>query len=213
MPSPRLLVIAKAPVAGRSKTRLCPPCSPAQAAELAEAALVDTLEAVSRTECGGRTIVLDGTPGNWLPEGFEVVPQVEGGLAKRLAGAFSRVDGPALLIGMDTPQVDPGLLGESLSRLDQPGDDAVLGPCIDGGYWAIGMKRSDPAAFDGVPMSTHRTGEFQLERLAELGMSVAELPELRDIDFFEDARVVAADSPDGEFARVFRTMEPSLCPN
>ncbi len=213
MSPPRLLVIAKAPVAGRSKTRLCPPCSPEQAAELAEAALADTLDAVSRTDCAGRTIVLDGQPGDWLPEGFEVIPQVDGGLGERLAAAFAVVDGPALLIGMDSPQVDPELLGESLSRLDQAGNDSVLGPCIDGGYWAIGMKHPDPGAFEGVPMSTDRTGEFQLRRLREIGMSVEMLPELRDIDFFEDARQVAEGWPDGEFARVFRSMEPDLCPS
>lgn len=211
MPLPRLLVIAKAPVAGRSKTRLCPPCSPRQAADLAEAALVDTLDAVDRTECGGRTIVLEGSPGDWLPEGFEVVPQVEGGLADRLAAAFSQAGGPALLIGMDTPQVDPGLLGDSLDQLGQARPGAVLGLSADGGYWAIGMNERQPGAFEKVPMSTARTGEFQLRRLAELGLSVEMLPELRDIDFFEDARQVAGDWPDGEFARVFRSMETSLC--
>jgi len=121
MSSARLIVIAKAPVAGRSKTRLCPPCSPEQAARLAEAALVDTLDAVARTECGGRTVVLEGPPGDWLPEGFDVVPQAEGGLGDRLAGAFSQITGPTLLIGMDTPQVDPVLLGNSLHRLVETG--------------------------------------------------------------------------------------------
>lgn len=213
MSLPRLLVIAKAPVAGRSKTRLCPPCSPEQAAQLAEASLVDTLDAVSSTECGGRTIVLDGAPGDWLPEGFEVVPQVEGGLGDRLAGAFSGMEGPALLIGMDTPQVDPVLLGNSLERLHGSGEDAVLGLCPDGGYWAIGMRSSQPGAFEGVPMSTGRTGEAQLGRLRDLGLSVGLLPEVADVDYFSDAARVAKEWPEGEFARVFRTMEPSLCPS
>lgn len=212
MPLPRLLVIAKAPVAGRSKTRLCPPCSPDQAAELAEAALVDTLDAVSRTECGCRTVVLEGTAGDWLPEGFEVVPQAGGGLGDRLAGAFAQIDGPALLIGMDTPQVDPELLGASLAHL-QGSDDTVLGLCPDGGYWAIGMKEPHPEAFDRVPMSTDRTGEIQLERLRELDLSVGRLPEISDVDFFEDARRVAAVYPDGEFARAVRRLETSLCPS
>ena len=212
MSLPLLMVIAKAPVAGRSKTRLCPPCTPEQAAELAEAALVDTLEAVSRTECGGRTIVLDGSPGDWLPEGFEIIPQVGGDLGARLAGAFSQIGGPALLIGMDTPQVDPGLLGESLARL-QGSDGAVLGLCPDGGYWAIGMNEPHPEAFDGVPMSTDRTGEIQLERLRHIDLSVGLLPEISDIDYFADAKRVAAEYPDGEFASAVRRMETSLCPN
>jgi len=212
MPLPRLMVIAKAPVAGRSKTRLCPPCSPEQAAELAEAALVDTLDAVSRTDCGGRTIVLEGAPGDWLPEGFDIIPQVGGGLGDRLAAAFTQIGGPALLIGMDTPQVDPDLLGDSLARMDGP-DETVLGLCPDGGYWAIGMNESHPEAFEGVPMSTDRTGEVQLERLGELGLSVGLLPEISDIDYFEDARRVAAEYPDGEFASAVRRMETNLCPS
>ncbi|MFA9401204.1 MAG: DUF2064 domain-containing protein, partial [Acidobacteriota bacterium] len=175
---PKLLVIAKAPVPGRSKTRLCPPCTTAQAAELAEAAIADTLDAVSQTDCGGRTIVLDGEPGEWLPEGIGVVPQADGGLGDRLAAAFAACDGPALLIGMDTPQVSPALLTDSLERLARPGTDAVLGPCVDGGYWAIGFRRAHPEAFVGVPMSTSMTGDIQLERLRRLGLTVGELETL-----------------------------------
>jgi len=213
MSLPRLLVIAKAPVPGRSKTRLCPPCSPQQAAELAKAALIDTLDAVAATNCGGRTLVLDGTPGDWLPAGFDVVSQVDGDLGKRLAGAFSHHTGPALLIGMDTPQVNPELLEASMSQLLEGDDDAVLGHCPDGGYWAIGMKATHPGAFETVPMSTERTGELQGKRLKELGMSVGILPVLGDIDYFEDARRVAAEWPDGRFASVMREMEMALCGN
>lgn len=207
---PRLLVIAKAPVPGRSKTRLCPPCTAEQAAELAEAAITDTLDAVSRTACGGRTIVLEGEPGGWLPEGIEVAPQVEGGLGDRLAAAFSDCVGSALLIGMDTPQVSPALLADSLARLESPGTDAVLGLCDDGGYWAIGFRRPCPGAFEGVPMSTGQTGEIQLRRLRGLGLTVGELETLRDVDHFSDAAPVAAERPDGRFAGALRMMEPSF---
>ena len=123
--SARLVVIAKAPVAGRSKTRLTPPCTPEQAAGLAEAALADTLAAVAATPCDERVLVLDGDPGAWLPAGFEVIPQCEGGLGERLASAFSHHGGPTLLIGMDTPQVSPALLERSLGELRFY--DAVLG--------------------------------------------------------------------------------------
>ncbi|MCB0828498.1 MAG: TIGR04282 family arsenosugar biosynthesis glycosyltransferase [Solirubrobacterales bacterium] len=207
---PRLLVIAKAPVPGRSKTRLCPPCSAEQAAALAEAALADTLDTVSRTDCGGRTIVLDGEPGDWLPQGFELVGQAGGGLGDRLAAAFSGCPGPALLIGMDTPQVSPELLADGLGRLARPGTDAVLGPCEDGGYWAIGLSRPQPGAFDGVPMSTGRTGEVQLGRLRELGLEVDLLDTLCDVDHFADAARVAAERPGGRFAEALRMMEPSF---
>jgi glycosyltransferase A (GT-A) superfamily protein (DUF2064 family) len=206
----RILVIAKAPESGRSKTRLCPPCTAGQAAQLAEAALVDTLDAVAATPCGGRTIVLDGDPGEWLPEGFEVLPQPEGGLGERLAFAFEKCPAPALLIGMDTPQVSPGLLGGCLSRLDEPGVDAVIGLCPDGGFWAIGFSEQVAGAFEGVPMSSDLTGKAQFERLIELGLNVEELAVLSDVDYFTDAESVAREYPESGFARALRAMEPAL---
>ncbi len=207
MVKPRILVIAKSPVPGRSKTRLCPPCSPVQAAELAEAALADTLDTVAATPCGGRTLVLDGEPGEWLPAGYEVMPQVRGPLGRRLDAAFGRTAGPALLIGMDTPQVTVELLEQALSLLEDAATDAVLGLCFDGGYWAIGFDGRRTGVFEGVPMSEETTGEVQLLRMQELGMSVAELPMLRDVDYFEDAAGVASLRPEGRFASVLGSIE------
>jgi glycosyltransferase A (GT-A) superfamily protein (DUF2064 family) len=69
------------------------------------------------------------------------------------------------------------------------------------------MKTSRLEAFDGVPMSVDHTGVAQLERLRELGMSVGLLPELRDVDYFDDARHVATENPEGRFARAFLAME------
>jgi hypothetical protein len=209
--SVRLIVIAKAPAPGRSKTRLCPPCTPGQAAELAEAALVDTLAAVAATPCAERILALDGTPGAWLPPGFEVDPQCGGDLADRLAHAFSAHDGPTLLIGMDTPQVAPALLEGLIAELLEPRTDAVLGLAEDGGYWAIGFRRPEPRAFAGVPMSSELTGAHQERALRGLGLRVAPLPVLRDVDRIEDARAVAAAVPDGGFARTLDRIEASLC--
>ncbi len=204
---PYLLVIAKSPAPGRSKTRLSPPCTPDQAAELAEASLADTLETVAATPAGGRRLVLDGQPGEWLPGGIEVVPQVEGGLGDRLAAAFADVPGPALLIGMDTPQVTTELLGQGLRKLSEDDTDGVLGLCFDGGYWAIGFDGRQPGVFEGVPMSTGETGCLQQQRMEDLGMKVAGLPQLRDIDLFSDAVTVAAENPGGRFADCLAAME------
>ncbi|MGD0560032.1 MAG: DUF2064 domain-containing protein [Streptosporangiaceae bacterium] len=129
-----LLVIAKQPVPGRVKTRLVPPCTHEQAAMLAEAALADTLHAVLTAPARRRVLVLDGEPGPWLPAGFDVVPQCGGPLGERLADAFAAVGGPALLIGMDTPQVTPAQL-----TVDWQAADAVFGPAVDGGFWALGL--------------------------------------------------------------------------
>jgi rSAM/selenodomain-associated transferase 1 len=203
-----LVVIAKAPVPGRVKTRLCPPCTPVQAAELAEAALSDTLAAAAATPATRRVCVLDGDPGPWLPHGFDVLPQRGGGLDERLASAFEDVGGPAFLVGMDTPQVTPAHLADGLAALRSPWCDAVLGLAPDGGYWAIGLRRADRSLFEGVPMSTAHTGAAQRARLLEAGLRVHELPEQRDVDTIADARAVAAMAPPGRrFASALRRVE------
>jgi uncharacterized protein len=195
-----LIVIAKEPIAGCCKTRLCPPLTAAQAASVAEAALADTLAAVAATPAARRLLVLDGRPGAWLPSGFEVVPQRDGGLDLRLAAAFEAAGGPALLVAMDTPQVTPEMLGAGAGALVGEGGDAVLGPAADGGYWAIGLRRPRAEVFAGVPMSTEVTAEAQRRRLGELGLRWRELEQLRDVDTIDDARAVAAGAPRSRFA-------------
>jgi glycosyltransferase A (GT-A) superfamily protein (DUF2064 family) len=196
--STRVVVIAKSPQPGRSKTRLMPPCDPPQAARLAEAALRDTLLAVAATPCQERVLALAGPPGAWLPEGFRIVDQGEGTLDRRLAHVFS-------------PQVDPWLLEGAIAALEAPGTDAVLGHAEDGGYWAIGLNRPDPRAFAGVPMSVAETGARQEAALRRLGLRVGLLPTLRDVDLIGDARAVAAMAPDGGFARAVDEVESELC--
>ena len=202
-----LLVIAKAPVAGRSKTRLCPPLSLEEAALLAEASLADTLHAVAAVEGHRRVLALDGEPGDWLPPGLEVLPQRGEGLAARLGNAFADVGQPALLVGMDTPQLTPDVLRASLHRLAGPGVEAVLGPARDGGYWSIGLADPDPAVFAGVPMSTSQTCSAQRARLRELDRRVVDLPPLRDVDTYDDARAVAALAPRTRFAAALAALE------
>ncbi|MFG3333581.1 DUF2064 domain-containing protein [Streptomyces tendae] len=199
-----LLVIAKEPRPGRVKTRLTPPFTPVEAAALAEEALADTLAVVAATPARRRVLVLDGAPGPWLPPGFDVVPQCVGGLDERLADAFAGCAGPALLIGMDTPQVTPDLLD-----VDFHDCDAYFGPAEDGGFWALGLARPEPALLRGVPMSTPVTGAVQRERLLTAGLRVRELPPLRDVDTAADARAVAALAPDGRFAARLAACAPA----
>jgi rSAM/selenodomain-associated transferase 1 len=204
-----LVVIAKAPAAGRSKTRLCPPCTPEEAAALAEAALRDTLAALLAAPVRGRRVlVLDGEPGSWLAPGIDVVAQRGDGLAERLAAAFDDVGGPAFLVGMDTPQLTPRLLADGLRALSHA--DAVLGMAQDGGYWGIGLRAPAPAAFAGVPMSVARTGALQLARLRALGLAAAGLPVLRDVDLLADARAVATLAPASRFAAALAAIEPRI---
>ncbi|MFI7246229.1 TIGR04282 family arsenosugar biosynthesis glycosyltransferase [Streptomyces qinglanensis] len=207
-----LLVIAKEPLPGRAKTRLCPPCTPQQAAGLAAAALHDTLQAVRAMPAARRVLVLSGQPGAWLPPGFDVVPQCSGGLDERLAAAFAAAGtGPALLVGMDTPQVTPALLEPALGPDGWQECDAWFGPALDGGFWALGLARPDPALLRGVPMSTATTGQAQLDRLTREGLRVRRLPALRDVDTAEDAVRVAAEAPGSRFAAAVAAV-PELRP-
>jgi uncharacterized protein len=199
-------VLAKAPTPGRVKTRLWPPWSPTQAACLAEAALSDTLATVRSAACQRRVVVLDGAPGRWLPHGFEVVPQRTGSLGERLAGAFAACSPPALLIGMDTPQLTKAVLDDALQRLAQPRCDAVLGPAFDGGFWTIGLDRHAPTAFDDVPMSTADTYRAQAQRLERLGLRTTILGPVRDVDRYADALAVADEAPTGRFAHTVRQL-------
>jgi hypothetical protein len=202
-----LLVIAKQPLPGRVKTRLVPPCTPGQAAALAEAALADTLHTVLAAPARRRVLILDGEPGPWLPPGFDISPQCDGGLDERLAGAFAAVHGPALLIGMDTPQLTPGLL-----IVDWEVADAWFGPAADGGFWGLGLRIPDPALVRGVPMSAANTGASQRARLHAAGLRVADLPRLRDVDTAEDAVAVARQVPRSRFAARVRELALVLDP-
>ena len=207
-----LLVMAKAPVPGRVKTRLCPPCDPVEAASIAAAALADTLAAVARCGASRRIVALDGEPGGWLPPGFEVIAQKGATFERRLEAAWAEAGGPGVQIGMDTPQVTAQLLDAALARLDDPGCDAVLGPALDGGWWAVGFGRPRPGAFRGVPMSTGRTGVAQLGRLRELGLRVSLLPPLRDLDTLDDARVISAQLPGSNTAEAVAAVAGAPTP-
>jgi glycosyltransferase A (GT-A) superfamily protein (DUF2064 family) len=199
----QLLVITKAPVPGKSKTRLSPPCRPEQAAEIAAAAVGDTLDAVRATPVQRRVVALDGEPGSLDLSGCVVVPQADGDLGTRLAHAFTDAMGapdgelPTLLIGMDTPQVTPQLLTDCLDQLVSAGPGtAVLGTAPDGGWWALGLHAPMAArVLPGVPMSRADTAVLTRAALEHAGLTVLDLPQLTDIDHFPDAVSVAAQCP------------------
>ena len=205
----QLLVLAKAPVAGRVKTRLCPPLSAQQAADVAEAALLDTLDAVRRTEVRRRVLVLDGS---FEAPGFDLLPQRGDGLAERLAAAFddawAGAQLPVLLIGMDTPQVTTAELDLAAETLVRTG--CVLGLAQDGGWWAMGLDRPDASLLLGVPTSRDDTGALQRDRLVAAGRRVHHLPVLRDVDTVGDLMAVAELAPDGRFAARVRDILAGL---
>jgi glycosyltransferase A (GT-A) superfamily protein (DUF2064 family) len=205
-----LLVIAKAPEPGRVKTRLCPPCTPEQAAVIAAGALADTLTCVEQTPASRRTIVLCGR--YTVPPGWSVVDQRGAGLAMRLAHAFADTALPgtaSLLVGMDTPQITPTLLESVSAGLSDA--DAVLGPAIDGGWWTLALRDPHHAeALRDVPMSTSDTADRTVAALRRRRLRVRYAAVLRDVDTADDARHVAAGCRPGAFTAAVRTHIPAV---
>jgi glycosyltransferase A (GT-A) superfamily protein (DUF2064 family) len=191
-----LIVLAKECLPGRAKTRLHPPFSLEEAAELASAALADTLELAGRVRADRHLLWFDGTPPRG--HGFEVRQQPTGGLDTRLAAAFDACSGRTLLIGMDTPQADPAVLQGVLD--DDSGAEAWFGPAADGGFWALGLDEPRGELIAGVPMSTAWTGSVQAGRLLAAGLRTTVLPTLVDVDDLGSAVAVARTAPTTRFA-------------
>ena len=202
-----VIVLAKECVPGRVKTRLTPPFAPEEAAALAAASLADTMEAVSRVRADQHLLWFDGAAPRGT--GFDVAQQPAGDLDERIAAAFDAVQGRAVLVGMDTPQLDPAVLQ---AVLDDDSADAWFGPAEDGGWWALGLDpmphRGD--LIRGVPMSTAHTGAATFLRLSMAGLRVRELPTLTDFDHVEEALVAAAAAPHSRFARLLGTLAPRV---
>jgi len=215
-----VLVVAKAPVAGRAKTRLAAHVGDAAAADLAACALLDVVSAVSAA--GVRLLVaLTGELAaaaraeqvRAALDPAEVFDQRGDGFADRLAYAHAdardRVaDGvPVLQVGMDTPQLTPSLVVESLRTA--AAHDVVLGPADDGGWWGLAVRDPEWAGvLREVPMSRTDTGELTLRALRRLGVDVALLPALRDVDTWADARHVARLAPASRFAAAVTAAAP-----
>ncbi|MEU0543699.1 DUF2064 domain-containing protein [Nocardia sp. NPDC005978] len=214
-----VLVVAKAPIAGFAKTRLTPPLRPRDAARLAASALLDTLAAVRASSARHRVVAWTGELAvaeeadaiAAALRDFTVVPQRGNTFGERLANAHAdaaRHGAPVLQIGMDTPQIDADLLDGCLARLLATGD-SVLGPAVDGGWWALGV--TDPRAARAlvdVPMSTPQTGEFTRAALRRNGFHVHALPMLTDVDHYADALAVAARCR-GRFAATLALVAPA----
>jgi uncharacterized protein len=208
------LVVAKAPEPGRAKTRLAATVGDRVAADIAAAALLDTLDAVAAAPVAARVVALtgdlDAAAGAAVIrqrlESFTVIQQRGDDFADRLANAHAdAADGyPVLQIGMDTPQVTAELLTDCARRLlDAP---AVLGLAHDGGWWVLGVGTPTIAeCLRTIPMSRPDTGELTLKALRDSNIDVKFVRRLADIDVVEDvAAVRAACGPASRFARVTR---------
>jgi glycosyltransferase A (GT-A) superfamily protein (DUF2064 family) len=208
------------------KTRLTPAATPAGAADVAAAALLDTLDAARRTRDARVVVALDGDPataarGEELAAALAdtlVLPQRGETLGERITAAHDDVavafpGAVTVQIGMDTPQVGAGLLTAALDLVTTRAD-AALGLALDGGWWALAL--ADPrraALLAAVPTSRHDTGARTLAvlRAGHPGVApgrVLELPSLGDVDTPADAAAVAGLVPGGRFARAVADALP-----
>jgi uncharacterized protein len=214
-----VLVVAKAPVAGLAKTRLASAVGAQAAADIAAAALLDTLDAVAATPVAARVVAMTGDLDAASASAeirdrlrdFTVIAQRGNDFADRLANAHADAAAaagahPVLQIGMDTPQVTAKLLthcAETLLRAP-----AVLGMAGDGGWWVLGVRSASMASvLREVPMSQHDTGEVTLQALRDKGFEVSLLQELDDVDTIDDIPAVRlASAPDGRFSQTTRAV-------
>lgn len=210
-----VLVVAKSPAPGQAKTRLAAAVGDQAAADIAAAALLDTLDAVAAANVQARVVALTGSldhasAGDEIRsrlDDFTVVPQRGADFGHRLANAH--VDAaeaagglPVLQIGMDTPQVTADLIGECARELLAA--DAVLGMARDGGWWVLGVMDASMAdCLRTIPMSRQNTGVVTLAALGDTGIDVSLVPTLADVDTVDDIEPVRrACLPGGRFAHV-----------
>ena len=191
----RLLIFSKYPVSGKAKTRLIPALGAENAAELHRWLAEHTLS-VSRTSCieNGYTIAIHYTGGlledfrAWLGDDLEYRLQPAGDLGQRMQAAFksslAHTPGCAIGFGTDIPRLTPAIIHQAYANLKD--HDIVIGPAVDGGYYLIGMKSLHPELFANIDWGTDRVYQQTRTKCAYLGLQVAELPELSDIDRPED---------------------------
>ena len=185
----RIVIFAKAPVAGLAKTRLIPALGAEQAAQLARRMLLHTLQQAQAASMG--PVELCVTPGPADPAWANLPPvngvawtaQPEGDLGVKMAAAAKRALASGehvLLIGTDCPELDAALLQQAARLLGH--SDAVLYPTFDGGYALLGLRRFDPRPFEQMPWSTTEVAARTIECLRTLGWSLSVSDALHDID-------------------------------
>jgi rSAM/selenodomain-associated transferase 1 len=188
-----LIVVAKEPLAGSTKTRLCPPFTAESAAEFYRRLLLDTLALMSRLAIADHSLAY--TPASaqahfraLAPNGFRLVPQQGADLGERLANAlayhFDLGYGRVVIMNSDGPTLPLACLEESFSGLGHA--DITLGPGHDGGYYLIGMKQFHPELFQRIAWSTEHVIHQTLEACRRLGLTVHQLPEWYDVDVEAD---------------------------
>jgi len=195
-----IVIMAKAPVPNEVKTRLTPPLRPEEASSLYHGFLLDKIEQIKSINGARRFVAY--TPGaaeaffrNIIPPGFSLFSQVGTDLGERLANVsgklFAQGAEKVLILDSDTPNLPTDYIRDGISRLDEV--DVVLGPCEDGGYYLIGMRKFVPEIFNGIPWSTSEVAESTIRKAQALDLTVSLLPEWYDVDTVMDLKRLISD--------------------
>jgi uncharacterized protein len=220
-----LAVMAKAPRPGKVKTRLSPPLTPDQAAQLNNCFIRDTTENIHQvTEGSNSAGIVVYTPvgdetafDNLLPPGFLLLGQRGDGFGERLTHAcedlFACEFSAVCLIDSDSPTMPQAALLQAVEWLSRPGDRVVLGGSDDGGYYLIGVKRVHRRLFQQIDWSTERVLAQTLERAREIGLNAELLPAWYDVDdaaTLERLRIELGEASAGYDAKHTRAYLQSL---
>jgi len=205
MPANALVVLTRVPAPGQSKTRLVPPLSFAEAAELARALLIDQLNNLAKFS--GARLFIAFTPSQagaffrpFAADDFTCFPQQGKTLGKRMRNAFQQLftDGfkNVVLIGADLPVIPLAFFRQAYEWLERGKVDVVLGPSQDGGYYLVGMKRLVPDMFEGIKWSREDVLARTLEKLERLKWKYELLPLWYDIDTADDLERLSLEIPE-----------------
>jgi rSAM/selenodomain-associated transferase 1 len=210
-----LVIFAKTPVAGEVKTRLCPPLTPQQAAELHRAFVLDTLAHLKPPQRVKRYIAC--YPSSTHPffqqlrhdYQIELLDQQGDDLGERMGGIVRTFmqsgDDRVVLIGTDSPTLPTSYLKDAFDALQQHPlqADVVLGPSQDGGYYLIGFSKWIPQILKGIPWSTEKVFEITLQKIHDLGLACEVLPPWFDVDDLKHLKTLTAQL----------TQQPDLAPH
>ena len=203
-------VMAKASTAGKTKTRLVPPLTETEAAELNTAFLRDAADNIlsAAAAAGIRGWMAFSPRGaepffrSHLPQSiglFETVAPTLGECLHHAAATLLHAGhGAVCLVNSDSPTLPVGYLVTAATALAAPGDRIVLGPSTDGGYYLIGMNRLHPGLFEDISWSTDQVLSQTLVRAADLGLPVVSLPAWYDVDDAETLQTLVGEVLEGQ---------------
>jgi rSAM/selenodomain-associated transferase 1 len=190
-----LVLVAKEPVPGKVKTRLSSHLSESQAAHLYSLSIQDMIQEM--TQLSENSLAIAYTPEEaapifkkMIPQSIHLFPQQGADLGERLANIFRRMFdegyGQVHILNSDSPDLPHSLVKQSMNLLNKPQTEAVLGPCDDGGYYLVGLRRLIPELFTQIPWSTDKVLQKTLERVQQLGLQCKLLGPWYDIDTYDD---------------------------